>query len=123
MNIEVSNGEIVDKLTILVIKSQRVKDEGKLTNIRKELAILENAAKDIISQNDPLYLELLKTNADLWAIEDEIREYERKKEFGDRFIDLARSVYVNNDRRAEIKKKINLQTNSSLIEEKSYEAY
>ncbi|MDR2152556.1 MAG: DUF6165 family protein [Helicobacteraceae bacterium] len=123
MKIEVSNGEIVDKLTILAIKSERIKDANKLANIAKEIAVLEAATKDIILRDDPLYLELLKTNTKLWEIEDKIRECERQKEFGERFVQLARSVYINNDRRAEIKKQINLQTNSNLIEEKSYEAY
>jgi phage repressor protein C with HTH and peptisase S24 domain len=123
MKIEVSNGEIVDKLTILVIKAERISEASKRENILKELAALERAAKEIISQSDPLYLELLKVNTELWEIEDQIRERERQKNFDDHFTRLARSVYINNDRRAEIKKRINLQTNSNLIEEKSYEAY
>ncbi|MDR1450851.1 MAG: DUF6165 family protein [Helicobacteraceae bacterium] len=123
MKVEVSNGEIIDKLTILVIKSERIKDANKRANTQKELALLKQASENIISQNDPLYLELLRINAELWEIEDQIRECERRKDFGDRFIQLARSVYIKNDRRAEVKKLINLQTNSNLIEEKSYETY
>jgi hypothetical protein len=123
VKVEVSNGEIIDKLTILVIKSERIKDANKRANTQKELALLKQASENIISQNDPLYLELLRINAELWEIEDQIRECERRKDFGDRFIQLARSVYIKNDRRAEVKKLINLQTNSNLIEEKSYETY
>ncbi|MDR2034143.1 MAG: DUF6165 family protein [Helicobacteraceae bacterium] len=123
MQIEVSNGEIVDKLTILAIKSERIKDETKRANALKEFVVLRSAAEDIIAQNDPLYVELLKINKELWEIEDQIRELERRKDFGDRFVQLARSVYIKNDRRAELKRVINFQTKSALIEEKSYEAY
>ncbi|MDR1911100.1 MAG: DUF6165 family protein [Helicobacteraceae bacterium] len=123
MKIEVSNGEIIDKLTILAIKSERIKDETKRANAFKEFAVLKSAAEDIISQDDPLYIELLKINEELWEIEDRIRESERRKDFGDRFVQLARSVYIKNDRRAELKRAINVRTKSALIEEKSYEAY
>lgn len=123
MKIEVSDGEIVDKLTIIEIKLDRIKDEAKLANVRKEFEVLNEAVSKIIPKTDPLYQELLAINTELWEIEDDIRECERAKDFGEKFIKLARSVYFTNDRRAEVKKKINLKTGSSLVEEKSYEAY
>ncbi|MDD3050251.1 MAG: DUF6165 family protein [Candidatus Cloacimonetes bacterium] len=123
MLIEVSDGEIVDKLTIIEIKLMNIKDEAKLINIEREYEILNSAVKKIIDKNDPLYNELLTINQELWRIEDEIRECERSKDFGDKFISLARSVYFTNDRRSEIKKRINIKSGSNLIEEKSYQAY
>jgi len=123
MKIEVSNGEIIDKLTILMIKLERIKDEPKLANIRKEYEILLEAAKSVISMEDPLVKSLYDVNSELWEIEDHIRELERKKDFGDDFINTARSVYFKNDRRAELKREINLKTSSGLIEEKSYKEY
>lgn len=123
MNIEVSNGEIIDKLTIIEIKLARITDTQKLANLRKEYIVLSEAAKSIISTDDILYKELHAINSVLWDIEDTIRELERSKDFGSRFIETARAVYFNNDKRAEIKKKINLKTGSNLVEEKSYEQY
>jgi len=123
MKIEVSNGEILDKLTILQIKLERVKDEHKLKNIRKEYDELRKEASSVISQDDPLYKALYDVNCELWDIEDHIRDLERRKDFGADFIETARSVYFKNDRRAEIKKKINIVTSSGLTEEKSYEKY
>lgn len=123
MKIEVSNGEIIDKLTIIQIKLERISDKEKLINLRKEYKILLKAASGIISQEDPLYVSLYKTNCELWDIEDRIRDMERKKEFGDEFISTARAVYMKNDRRSEIKREINFRTSSGLIEEKSYEKY
>lgn len=123
MKIEVSNGEIIDKLTILMIKLERIRDEGKLTNIRKEYEILREAAESIISLDDPLVKALYQVNSELWDIEDHIRDLERRKDFGDDFINTARSVYFKNDRRAELKREINIKTSSGLIEEKSYEKY
>lgn len=123
MLIEVSDGEIVDKLTIIEIKMEKIKDENKLINIRKEYAVVDEAVKTIIAKNDPLYLELLNINKELWKIEDDIRDCEKAKDFGQQFIDLARAVYYTNDRRADVKKRINLQSGSNLIEEKSYQNY
>ncbi len=123
MKIEVSNGEIIDKLTIIQIKLERIRDPEKLKNLRKEYEILRTASATILSQEDPLYLELYKVNCDLWDIEDKIRDLEKCKEFGSDFIQTARSVYFNNDKRSEIKRAINLKTSSDLIEEKSYEKY
>ena len=123
MQIEVSDGEIVDKLTIIEIKLERIKDEAKLVNVRKEYEVLNAAVAKIIRKDDPLYRELLDINTRLWEIEDGIRECERAKDFGEKFVELARSVYFTNDKRAEVKKQINLRTGSALVEEKSYEAY
>ncbi len=123
MKIEVSNGEIIDKLTIIQIKIERIKENSKLINLRKEFEELKNAASRILSSNDPLYKALYDINCDLWEIEDHIRDLERKKNFGEDFIRTARSVYQKNDKRAVIKRKINIKTSSGLIEEKSYEKY
>ncbi len=123
MKIEVSNGEIVDKLTIIEIKLGKIKDKAKLKNLRKELKVLDKAAGKIISRKDPLYRGLYEINLRLWDIEDSIREFEKAKNFGKEFIETARSVYFTNDRRAELKRMINEQTGSDLREEKSYEDY
>ena len=125
MNIEVSHGEIVDKLTILQIKKKNITDVEKLNNITKEynylVLIVENDLG--ISLSSPEYLELLSINEELWVIEDDIRDKERKKEFDDDFIKLARAVYHTNDVRAKIKKEINLKYSSGFVEEKSYQSY
>jgi hypothetical protein len=125
MNIEVSHGEIVDKLTILQIKKENITDPSKLDNIIKEydylLSIVENDLG--ISTESSEYLELLSINKELWVIEDDIRDKERVKEFDDEFIKLARAVYYTNDVRAKIKKEINLKYSSGFIEEKSYQSY
>jgi hypothetical protein len=123
MKIEVSNGEIIDKLTIIQIKLERISDKSKLVNLSKEFDILKNAASKIIDMDDPLYHALYKVNCDLWEIEDKIRDLERRKDFGEAFIQTARSVYFKNDKRSEIKREINIKTSSGLIEEKSYEKY
>ncbi len=124
MLIEVSNGEIIDKLTILSLKLVHIQEEDKQANIRKEFDILYKAAKDIgMYENNELYKQMLDINGKLWDIEDRIRDCERRKDFGEEFIELARSVYITNDERSRIKREINLQTGSSLIEEKSYKGY
>jgi hypothetical protein len=123
MKIEVSNGEVVDKLTILKIKLDRVKDDQKLANIRKEYTLLDKAVSKIIDKEDPLYRQLLEVNKILWMVEDRIRILEKEKNFGEEFIELARSVYKQNDERAKIKLQINKKTHSNLTEEKSYEDY
>lgn len=123
MKIEVSNGEIVDKLTIIEIKLDNILNEQKLANLRQEYGILNEAVSQIIEKNHPLYIELLEINKKLWAIEDRIRELEKSKDFGSEFIEVARAVYFTNDKRSEVKRKINELTKSSLIEEKSYEDY
>ena len=125
MKIEVSHGEIVDKLTILQIKKKNIVDPEKLVNINKEhdylISIVENDLG--ISTTSSEYLELLSINEELWVIEDDIRDKERKKEFDDDFIKLARAVYYTNDVRAKIKKEINLKYSSGFVEEKSYQKY
>jgi len=123
MKIEVSNGEIIDKLTIIQIKLERIKDKAKLENLKKEYSELISVTSAIISTSDPLYKSLYEVNSELWDIEDRIRDLERKKDFGEDFISVARSVYYKNDRRAELKREINIKTSSGLIEEKSYEKY
>jgi len=123
MKIEVSNGEIIDKKTIIQIKLERIKDDAKLANLKKEYDELAKASVLIIDDNDPLYKALYDVNCELWDIEDHIRDLERAKDFGEDFIQTARSVYFKNDKRSEIKREINLKTSSALIEEKSYEKY
>jgi hypothetical protein len=123
MVIEVSNGEIIDKLTIIQLKLERITDKGKVKNLKKEFSVLEKAASSVISSEDPLYIALYNVNSSLWDIEDHIRDLERRKDFGNEFIETARSVYFNNDKRSEIKREINLKTSSGLIEEKSYGKY
>jgi hypothetical protein len=123
MKIEVSNGEIIDKLTIIQIKLERIKDKGKLANLQKEYNELFKASSSILSTSDTLYKLLYNVNCELWDFEDRIRDLERKKDFGDDFISVARSVYIKNDRRSELKREININTSSGLIEEKSYEKY
>jgi hypothetical protein len=123
MKIEVSNGEIIDKLTIIQIKLEHITDEGKRLNLMNEYNELIGASRSIMSITDPLYISLYNINCELWDIEDRIRDLERKKDFGDDFISTARSVYYANDKRSELKRKINLNTSSGLIEEKSYEKY
>lgn len=123
MKIEVSNGEIIDKLTILQIKLERIKDKSKLANLSKEYDKLIADSSSIISTSDPLYIALHEVNCELWDIEDLIRDLERKKDFGDEFISTARAVYIKNDKRSVLKREINIKTSSGLIEEKSYEKY
>jgi len=120
--IPISIGELYDKISILQIKSERISDIEKLKNINNELAFLNNFKKDV-SINYELYKSLLEINKTLWDIENNIREKERKKEFDDDFINLARNVYITNDLRSQIKKTINLSYQSDIIEEKSYESY
>jgi hypothetical protein len=125
MKIEVSNGEILDKMTILQIKKERISDADKLNNIQKEIEELkpfyERFVKDVTIFS--LYNDLYKVNLKLWLIEDNIRELEYNLNFGDDFIKLARLVYKTNDERAQIKKQINIISNSELVEEKSYKNY
>lgn len=123
MKIEVSNGEIIDKLTIIRIKLERITDKAKLVNLQKEYDELSVTSSSVLAAIDTLYEALYKVNCDLWDIEDHIRELELKKDFGEEFIATARSVYIKNDKRSEIKREINLKTSSGLIEEKSYKKY
>jgi Family of unknown function (DUF6165) len=123
MKIGLSNGEIIDKLTILQIKLERIKDKARLKNVKKEFAELVKAGSSIMKTSDPLYKALYEVNCELWDIEDHIRDLERRKDFGEDFITTARSVYIKNDKRTEIKREINSRTSSGIIEEKSYEKY
>jgi hypothetical protein len=125
MKIEVSNGEIADKFSILLIKRSNIKDDTKLDNVEKEIDWIIPIFLKVVKKKEVYdkYLDLAVVNKELWDIEDDIRECERQKDFGDKFIQLARSVYIKNDRRAEIKKEINLLTNSGIVEEKSYDSY
>ncbi len=123
MKIEVSNGEIADKLTIIEIKLKHIKDEAKLKNLRNEYAVLDKAVSEIIKKDHELYIALLNINQELWNIEDDIRDLERDKDFGDAFVKTARAVYFTNDKRSEIKRDINKLTGSNLVEEKSYQKY
>lgn len=124
--VPVSPGEVLDKITILEIKSERISDPEKLANVRTELDLLRETWADNVSEDDTvraLHDELKKINEALWEIEDDIRDKERAREFDERFIELARSVYVTNDRRSEVKKRLNLHLGSQIIEEKSYQDY
>jgi hypothetical protein len=125
MMIEVSNGEILDKFSILKIKLANITDYEKIKNVEKEIEIIEpmfdSISKDLKIKD--LFEMLLEVNKRLWKIEDDIREHERNKNFDEEFIQLARNVYITNDIRAIIKKEINLLSNSNIIEEKSYERY
>ena len=124
--IPISPGELLDKITILQIKSERIADPAKVANVTTELEMLEKVWREAVSDDDvirALSTELRKINEELWEIEDDIRDEERNKRFGDRFVELARAVYVTNDKRAEAKKKVNLHLNSSIVEEKSYQDY
>ena len=126
LQVPVSVGEVLDKITILQIKLAHISDAAKRTNIQNELdALLPLVAGDAFTtdQMQALMAELKSVNEALWDIEDDIREKEAAKSFDAEFIRLARAVYVTNDRRAEIKKQINLATGSALVEEKSYESY
>lgn len=125
MKIEVSNGEIVDKLSILKIKLENIKDDDKLKNIQKEHDILNDALPIIKKDCSPikfeiLFNQLININEKLWDIEERIREKESLSEFDDEFIQIARSVYKFNDFRSKIKMEINILTKSNLIEQKSY---
>ena len=127
MKIEVSNGEILDKITILVIKSKKITDLTKLKNINNELdelkPFLDVVGYESNSTVNSLVKELESVNEKLWNVEDKLRDKERSKQFDDEFIKLARDVYFTNDERARIKKNLNEVTNSKLVEEKSYQKY
>jgi vacuolar-type H+-ATPase subunit I/STV1 len=127
MKIEISNGELLDKLSILEIKEKNISEPTKLENIKNEFNELKPLANIIFNDFSPqikdLYSRLSEVNNELWVIEDDIRECERNKNFKSKFIELARSVYFTNDKRSVIKKEINILTKSGLIEEKSYEDY
>jgi hypothetical protein len=122
MIIEISIGEAFDRLSILKIKSEKIKDEAKLTNVMKEYFYLQNLLNEEleVDESNKDLISLLEVNQTLWDVEDLLREYEAKKDFGSNFVQLARSVYVLNDERAKLKKEINLAYGSEFVEEKSY---
>jgi hypothetical protein len=125
LKIEVAPGELIDKITILEIKLARMSDEGKLSNVQREYAVLTRVA-DVVLANPELTTlrsELKSINEMLWQIEDDIRERERRQDFGPEFIRLARAVYRTNDERARVKREINRLLNSTLVEEKAYAPY
>lgn len=124
--VPVSPGELIDKITILQIKQKRISDPAKRENVDRELKLLLEVRDQHVAASaelDRLTRELTIVNTKLWQIEDDIRQCESEQEFGQRFIELARSVYFNNDRRAQLKRAVNKLLGSDLIEEKSYVDY
>ncbi len=124
--VPISPGELLDKITILRIKAARIGDAGKLANVRRELELLEHNRRRSVPARADLAAdeaELERVNAELWDIEDHIREHEARRRFDAVFVELARSVYLRNDERAAIKRRINLKLDSAIVEEKSYRPY
>jgi len=124
--VPVSPGEVLDKITILEIKSERMDDHGKVANVKRELELLLGTWRQSVDDDDTvrrIHAELKSINEALWEIEDDIRDKERAREFDARFIELARSVYVTNDQRANAKKELNVYLGSEIVEEKSYQDY
>ena len=126
INVPISLGELLDKISILEIKNEKIKDEKKLNNVSKELTSLKKTL-ELLNLNSkdlkPLYDKLKEINLKLWNIEDDIRILEKEGQFEEKFIQLARNVYITNDQRFEIKNQINISFNSDFVEEKSYEEY
>ena len=126
IQVPVSPGEVLDKITILEIKSERISDAGKLVNVKRELELLQTSWQKSVDEDETvqrIHSKLKTINEALWEIEDDIRDKERAREFDQQFIDLARSVYVTNDQRADAKKELNLYLGSEMVEEKSYQDY
>jgi hypothetical protein len=126
VNIPISLGELLDKISILEIKNKKILDESKILNIKKELNGLKKVLDELninLSETNSLYNKLYKINLTLWEIEDSIRVLEKNENFGEKFIELARAVYKTNDQRFEVKNDINKLFNSEYVEEKSYEDY
>ena len=126
IKVALSVGELIDKITILQLKIKFIKNKEQLNNVNKELDTLKPLLKENNLETPEIkkhFSELYEINLELWKIEDKIREKEKQSDFGNEFVSLARSVYFTNDKRAEIKKKINLISGSELIEEKSYAKY
>ena len=124
--IPISPGELLDKITILEIKSERIASAEKKANVNNELEMLNTVWRDSVTEDAEIAAmrnEMKKINETLWDIEDDIRDEERDKRFEKQFIELARSVYVTNDQRADVKKRINLYLKSDIVEEKSYQDY
>jgi hypothetical protein len=125
INTPISLGELIDKISILVIKEKKITDEKKNNLIREELTLLKKTLNEVANNNSiNNYLnQLIDVNSTLWKIEDEIRDCEKNKKFDQKFIELARSVYITNDKRAEIKLEINNKYGSKIVEVKSYTKY
>ena len=125
INTPVSLGELLDKISILIIKEKNIVDTQKQYHIKNELEVLNKTLENSISRSQVKeYIEkLIEINSELWFIEDDIRDCEKKKQFDQKFIDLARSIYIKNDKRSEIKLEINKKFGSKLVEVKSYEKY
>ena len=125
INTPVSLGELIDKISILLIKERKITDEKKIDLIREELTLLKKTLNNVAKENaiNDYLNQLIDINSALWKIEDELRDCEKNKKFDQKFIDLARSVYTTNDKRAEIKLEINNKFNSKIIEVKSYPKY
>ena len=124
--VPISPGELLDKITILRIKAARIADAAKVANVRLELSLLENTWRETVGGGANVSAEeqaLQAVNERLWVIEDDIRDKEAAQSFDARFIELARAVYVENDERAAIKKRINVRLGSRIVEEKSYKSY
>lgn len=126
IKVPVSFGEVLDKITILEIKSERMSDPVKLSNVRRELDLLSKTWAECVTEDSEvlrIHAELKRINEALWEIEDDIRDKERAREFDEGFVALARSVYVTNDQRAAAKKTLNEHLGSDIVEEKSYQDY
>ena len=125
VNTPISLGDLIDKISILVIKEKKITDEKKNNLIREELTLLKKTLNEAINNNaiNNYLNQLIEVNSTLWKIEDEIRDCEKNKKFDQKFIELARSVYITNDKRAEIKLEINNKFGSKLVEVKSYVKY
>jgi hypothetical protein len=124
--VPISPGELLDKITILRIKAARMTDAAKVANVRLELSLLEQTWRDSVGATADVAADekaLQAVNERLWVIEDDIRDKEAARSFDARFIELARAVYIENDERAAIKKRINVKLGSRLVEEKSYKQY
>ena len=124
--VPISPGELLDKITILEIKAERIDKPEKVANVRHELELLSKVWSDFVTEDRvvaDLHRQLKTINEELWEIEDDIRDEERQNRFGEKFIALARAVYVTNDKRAQAKKEVNLHLGSEIIEEKSYRNY
>lgn len=126
IKVDISIGELIDKISILEIKHERIEDPAKLENVRSELKLLNAEFLRHVPGSDALNVlkdRLKAVNTDIWMLEDDIREQERRRDFGEKFIELARSVYKTNDKRAALKREINLLVGSAIVEEKSYQDY
>jgi hypothetical protein len=126
VSVPISLGELLDKISILEIKNKKILNESKILNIKKELNSLNKVLDELninLSESNMLYNKLYKINLTLWEVEDSIRVLEKNEDFGEKFIELARAVYITNDQRFEVKNDINKLFNSEYVEEKSYEDY